>query len=152
MVSGASDAGGGAICLCRRALARIKTQRYQACEKPRQVPAFLYGLQRHMAPLSAVSRETYAAGGVSGKLYLADKRIIDFDFLSAEFPPAFCQIAIHQHTPYLSMTVAQHLLHGNSWIASITTPPSRKTSNARRTLSSVPISNTLKVIVSHFIL
>ena len=37
-------------------------------------------------------------------------------------------------------------------IASITTPPSRKTSNARRTLSSVPISKTLKVIVSHFIL
>ena len=34
---------------------------------------------------------------------------------------------IHQHTPYLSIMVAQHLLHGSSPIGSIITPPSLKT-------------------------
>ena len=28
-----------------------------------------------------------------GQFYLADKRIIDFDFLSAEFPPAFVVVS-----------------------------------------------------------
>ena len=37
------------------------------------------------------------------------------------------QTEIHQHTPYLSIIVAQHLLHGSSPIGSRTTPPSLKT-------------------------
>lgn len=59
------------------------------------------------------------------------------------------QMEIHQHTPYLSITVAQHLLQGTSWIGSTTTPPSPRTSNARRTASSLPIPHTLKAIVCH---
>ena len=56
---------------------------------------------------------------------------------------------IHQHTPYLSITVAQQLLQGSAWIGSMTTPPPLKTRNAFRTTSSLPISKTLNVIVCH---
>ena len=42
---------------------------------------------------------------------------------------------IHQHTPYLSITVAQQLLQGSAWIGSMTTPPPLKTRNAFRTTS-----------------
>ena len=39
-------------------------------------------------------------------------------------------VDIHQHTPYLSITVAQHLLHGSSPLGSIMTPPSLNTRKA----------------------
>ena len=80
--------------------------------------------------------------------------------LHAKRPPAYqirrafsyaSQMAIHQHTPYLSITVALKAFQGSAPRGCSTTPPSDSTSKAWRTTSSLPISKQLKVIVSHFI-
>ena len=79
--------------------------------------------------------------------------------LHAKRPPAYqirrafsyaSQMAIHQHTPYLSITVALKAFQGSAPRGCSTTPPSDSTSKVWRTTSSLPISKQLKVIVSHF--